>query len=159
MNGVIILLGARNDASGELSSIAAERCLLAADVYRRHSGFSVLPTGGFGNFNKTGKPHAYYTRRFLLELGVFANDILGPALSRSTFEDAVLSQPIVFRQGVKNLVVVTSDFHLERVELIFKRTFLGYNLSFFGSKTDLPQVELVALRQHEKEAIARLVRR
>ena len=159
MNGVVFLLGATNDALGNLSSVAAERCLEAAAVYRNHIGFSVLPTGGFGDFNRTSKPHAHYTRNFLLRLGVPAKDILEPVLSRFTLEDAILSQPIVSRHGVKDLIVVTSDFHRKRVELIFKKTFAGYSLRFYGSKTDLPEAELEVLRRHEQEAIARLVRR
>ena len=156
MNGIIILLGAPNDASGKLSSIAVERCLLAAEIRRGYAGFSILPTGGFGEFNKTSKPHAHYTRNFLRELGVPAEDILAPTLSRFTLEDATLSKPTVARQHVKDLIVVTSDFHRKRVELIFKKTFTGYNLSFYGSKTNLPQTELDVLLQHEKAAVARL---
>ena len=156
---MIILLGAPNDTLGNLSSIAAERCLLAAKVYKVHAGFRVLPTGGFGDFNQTDKPHAHYTRNFLLGLGVAAEDILEPTLSRFTLEDATLAKPIILRHHVTNLVVVTSDFHRKRAELIFRQTFTGYALSFYGSKTDLPEAELEVLRQHEKEAMARLVDR
>ncbi len=156
VNGIIIVLGAPNDASGNLSSIAVERCLEAAAVYRRQTGFRVLPTGGFGDFNPANKPHAHYTRSFLLALGVSAEDILEPALSRFTLEDATLSQPVVVQHSVKDLIVVTSDFHRKRVELIFRRTFAGYNLSFKGSKTNLPRTELSALLHHEEKAIARL---
>ena len=160
MNGIIILLGAPNDTLGNLSSIAVERCLLATDIRGGYAGFSILPTGGFGEFNKTSKPHAHYTRNFLRELGVPAEAILEPALSRFTLEDATLAEPIVAqhvaRHHVKDLIVVTSDFHRKRVELIFKKTFTGYNLSFYGSKTNLPQTELDVLLQHEKAAVARL---
>ena len=159
MNGVIVLLGAPNDVDGKLSSIAVERCLLAAEVYRRHLGLSILPTGGFGEFNWTDRPHAHYTRDFLRGLGVPAEGILEPALSRSTLEDAALTRPIVARHNVQNLMVVTSDFHRKRAELIFGRAFTGYTLSFYGSKTDLPQAELERLQQHEREALTRLVHR
>ena len=159
VNGIIIVLGAPNDALGNLSNIAVERCLEAAAVYRRHTGFIILPTGGFGNFNQTNKPHAHYTHNFLLGLGVPTEDILEPALSRFTREDATLSQPIVTGYNVTNLIVITSDFHLKRVELIFKKTFVGYTLSFRGSKTNLSRTELGVLLQHEEKAIAWLERR
>ncbi len=118
-----------------------------------------MPTGGFGNFNRANKPHAHYTRTFLLELGVAEKDLLEPALSRFTLEDATLSEPVVLRYSVKNLIVVTSDFHRNRAELIFGRIFTGYNVSVYGSKTVLPQAELELLKQHENEAVARLIRR
>ena len=115
MNGIIILLGAPNDDSGNLSSIATERCLEAMKLYKRHRKFGILPTGGFGeHFNRAANPHAHYTRNFLIEKGVPAEDVLEPALSRFTLKDASLSKPIVSRYSVENLIVVTSDFHLER---------------------------------------------
>ena len=157
MNGTVILLGAPNDDTGKLSSLAVERCREALKVYEHRVGFSILPTGGFGeHFNRTAKPHAYYTRNFLLENGVPTKDILEPALSSFTLEDAALSRPIVDRYGIKDLIVVTSDFHLRRVKLIFERTFKGYTLSFRGSKTNLQQDELSALVAHEEQATARL---
>jgi len=127
MKGIIILLGAPNDDSGNLSSVALERCQAAVHTYKLYKGFSILPTGGFGDhFNKTTEPHAHYTRNFLLGHGVTARDILESALSRFTHEDATLSKPIVSKYGVRNLIVITSDFHLERTRLIFERVFKGY---------------------------------
>ena len=156
MNGIIILLGAPNDNSGNLPSIAAERCLEAMRLYKRHWEFGILPTEGFGeHFNRAANPHAHYTRNFLIEKGVPAEDVLEPALSRFTLEDASLSKPIVSRYSVENLIVVTSDFHLERARLVFEQTFKGYDLSFRGSKTNLSLNELATLIKHEKQAIAR----
>ena len=156
-SGIILLLGAPNDDLGNLSNIALERCREAVRAYKLYTNFSILPTGGFGeHFNRTDKPHASYTRSFFLDNGVPASDILEPALSRFTLEDAMLSKPIVSRYDVENLVVVTSDFHLERAKMIFERIFEGYSLSFRDSKTHLPQDELNALKAHEDEATARL---
>ena len=141
LSGVIILLGAPNDDTGKLSSLATERCEQALLEYRAVCtvpGHAILPTGGFGeHFNRTDQPHAFYTRRYLLGRGVLEGDILAPVLSTNTQEDARLSKPVIVSCGVRNVVVVTSDFHLARAELIFGREFRGFQLRFSASKTVL----------------------
>lgn len=146
------MLGAPNDAAGNLSSIALERCRQALTEYRAAPGWAILPTGGFGDhFNRGPEPHAHLTRRWLLVRGV-----LEPVLSRFTLEDAALSRPVVERCGVRQLGVVTSDFHVARAELVFRRAFPGYQLTFSGSRTQLPRPELGRLPEHEQSALARL---
>jgi uncharacterized SAM-binding protein YcdF (DUF218 family) len=158
MKGIIIVLGAPNDEKGELSTIARERCERAIKEYRRHPGYKFLLTGGYGNhFNTTEKPHAYYAKHYLISRQIPEQDILPEFVeSSNTLEDARLSYPVVKRYGVKHVIVVTSDFHLDRAKYIFQQTFRDINLSFSGSHTDLPQQELVALRQHEQEALRKL---
>jgi uncharacterized SAM-binding protein YcdF (DUF218 family) len=158
MEGIILVLGAPNDETGELSTIARERCECAIKEYRCHSGYKFLLTGGYGDhFNTTESPHAYYTKRYLLSRQILEQDILPEFVeSSNTLEDARLSQPIVDRYGVKHVLVVTSDFHLDRAKYIFQQTFKNIHLFFSGSHTDLPQRELAALRQHEQKALRRL---
>ncbi len=155
--GVIILLGAPNDDSKQLSSLAVERCEQAVNEYWAEPGYAVLPTGGFGeHFNRTDRPHAFYTRRWLLGRGVPEGDILAPVLSADTREDARLSKPVVVSCGVRNVVVVTSDFHVARARLIFEAEFAGFQLRFSVSKTVLSRQELVGLLEHERNALARI---
>ena len=89
MNGMVIVLGNRNDAWGNLSSIAVERCEQAIRVYRQNPGVKIMPTGGSGaHFNVTGKPHAAYLRQYLVAHRVPEEDVIEPALSSTTIEDA-----------------------------------------------------------------------
>ena len=155
---MIILLGAPNDDAGNLSSVALERCRQTLAEYRAVPGWAILPTGGFGDhFNRSPEPHAHLTRRWLRARGVPAQDVLEPVLSRFTVEDATLSKPIIERCGVRQIKVVTSDFHLTRAGLVFKKTFPGHRLSFSGSTTRLPRRELGRLLEHERAALAQLL--
>jgi uncharacterized SAM-binding protein YcdF (DUF218 family) len=158
MKGIIIILGAPNDEKGELSTIARARCEHAIKEYKRHPGYKFLLTGGYGeHFNTTEKPHAYYTKHYLISRQIPEQDILFEFVeSSNTLEDARLSQPIVKRYGVKHVIVVTSDFHLDRTKYLFQQTVKDIQLSFSGSHTDLPQQELEALLLHEKEALRSL---
>jgi uncharacterized SAM-binding protein YcdF (DUF218 family) len=155
--GVIILLGAPNDKKGRLSPVAIERCERAILEYRKNPGYKILPTGGFGpHFNVTDKPHAHYSSRYLISKGVPADDILECVESSSTIEDAELSWPIIQKYGVERVIVVTSNFHIPRARIIFKKRFSEMPLMFAGSKTHLSKKELTKLKLKEKSALEQL---
>lgn len=151
MDGVILVLGSPNDEQGNLSSIAVERLTQAIKEYTSRPGFKILLTGGWGDhFNRAPKPHAEYAKGFLVQHGIPEADILEFALSSSTIEDATLSKSILERHGVKKVVMVSSEFHMERVKLIFSQALKGCNLEFVGSATNLPMEKMDALLAHER---------
>jgi uncharacterized SAM-binding protein YcdF (DUF218 family) len=157
MKGVIFLLGAPNDKKGRLSNIARERCEQAFLEYRKNPGYKILPTGGFGpHFNVTDKPHAFYSSRYLISMGVPEDDILECVESASTLEDAELAWPVIQKYGVERMIVVTSDFHIQRARIIFERRFSEMPILFAESKTHLSLKELDKLKLKEKRALARL---
>ena len=158
MNGIVIVLGNGNDTRGNLLSIAVERCEQAIRVYRQNPGVKILPTGGYGaHFNMTDKPHAFYLRQYLAAHGVPEEDVIEPALSSTTIEDARLTRLIVDKHGVKRVTLVTSDFHMRRARYLFERTFQGIELTFSACVTHLPQDELLARQRHEELALAKLI--
>jgi uncharacterized SAM-binding protein YcdF (DUF218 family) len=157
MDGIIIILGSPNDDQGNLSEMALRRLAQGFVEFRRHKGYKILCTGGFGeHFNRTDKPHALYAVRHLILEGVPESDILEIAESRNSVEDALLSEPIIAKHGVRSLIVVSSDFHMKRVKHIFKQVFKGYDLTFSGAKTSFPRVKYRALRDHEKRELRSL---
>ncbi|ULT24474.1 YdcF family protein [Sphingobacterium sp. E70] len=71
MNNIIIVLGAPNDARGNLSQIAQDRLNCAYNLYQANGSFRIVCTGGFGaHFNPTEKPHYFYAQKFLIEKGI-----------------------------------------------------------------------------------------
>ena len=64
--------------------------------------------------------------KYLKEKGLSAENFLESALSANTVEDAVLSKKIVLSHNLNAVVVITSDYHLERVKLIFDEI-LGFD--------------------------------
>lgn len=159
MAGLIVILGSPNDDQGKLSAMAQGRVALGCQWYqaRRAAGWKLLLTGGFGeHFNRTTHPHAYYLQQWLLAQGVPPQEILEFVLSHHTGEDARLARPLVERQGVRQLLVVTSDFHLARAEFIFRAVFPGYFLEFAGAPY-LPTcsaAEQERLLAHEAQRLA-----
>lgn len=153
----IVVLGNTNDENGILSPIASERCDRAAEEYRRHPDAKIITTGGWGNhFNLTNQPHAVYTRAYLEKLGIPADAFVESAESANTVEDATLCRPIVERHGFKRLILVTSDFHLDRARFLFTREFPDLPIEFVPAKTNLPAEDLRPLLEHERRALARL---
>lgn len=114
----------------------------------------MMVTGAFGlNFNTTSRPHAFYLEKYLRQHGIPAGDILPFVPSHNTVEDARLSRAVVPQYGCKEIVVVTSDFHLPRVRYLFQKMFAGYNLQFVGSKTVISAEELRVLQEHERKSL------
>lgn len=153
----IAVLGNTNDENGVISPIARERCDRAAEEYRQHPDAKIIPTGGWGNhFNLTNKPHATYTRAYLEMLGIPAAAFVEAAESANTIQDAKLCRPIVERHAFQRLIVVTSDFHLDRARFLFTREFPDLPIEFVPAKTNLSPEKLRPLIDHERRALARL---
>ena len=155
----IVLLGAPNDEHGNLSTMAKERCDQAYAESLRHPDALILPTGGFGaHFNVTDKPHAYYTRNYLVGKGVDPSRFLSGAESGNTIQDAALAVPILQKAGVTDILLVTSEFHVARASFLFGRALegTGISMSVSPSTTHVSPEEMDRLRAHETSSLARL---
>ena len=153
----IVVLGSPNDAAGNLSTIAIERCQQALAEYRRHPGAKLIPTGGWGqHFNTTALSHGHYLRKHLEAHGVRAEDFLECVESTNTIEDARLCRPVVTRHHINALLVVTSVFHAARARFLFEREFPELPVELSTAETHLPAAELYRLQEHETRALARL---
>lgn len=161
IKGIIIILGSPNSEAGELSSIAKERCERALAEYPKRPGWRLLLTGGYGaHFNITDQPHAAYLKRYLVSRGIPAQEILELVESANTLEDASISRPIVLKYGAPEIVVITSDYHIDRARYVFQREFAGtgVRLEFLASQTDEKACEfdLATQKIHEQQSLAKL---
>jgi uncharacterized SAM-binding protein YcdF (DUF218 family) len=158
---MIVVLGSPNSGDGELTSVGKERCELALVEYGRHPGWKLLLTGGYGaHFNTTDRPHAAYLKEYLLNRAVPRQAIVEFAESSNTLEDASLSKVIVLKYGAPEIVVVTSDYHLDRARAIFEREFADteVRIHFSASQTDEEACpfDFEAQKKHEQDAVAKL---
>jgi len=164
IRGMIVVLGSPNSGNGQLYSVAKERCELALAEYAKRSGWKFLLTGGYGtHFNTTDQPHAVYLKRYLVKRGVPSQAIVEFAESTNTLQDASLSKPIVLKYRVSEIVVVTSDYHIDRARYVFEREFAdtGVRVEFSVSQTQETACEfdLEAQKKHEWQALVRLKER
>ena len=161
LNGLLVVLGSPNSETGVLYSIAVARCRQAVVEYRKRPGWKVLLTGGFGpHFNTSDQPHAAYLKRHLLTQGIPETDFVEFAESINTLQDASLAKPIVVKYAVPEILIITSDYHLDRARFVFEREFAAtqVNLQFSSAQTDEAacELDLAALKAHERVALARL---
>lgn len=161
VTGLVVILGSPNDAAGRLSEMGLGRVELGHQTYRplRDAGWRILSTGGYGaHFNTTDRPHAYHAQQVLLAAGVPAADMLEFAESCNTVDDALKARPIVDKYAVDQLIVVSSDFHLDRVQFVFNAVFPDKQLRFLGAPylVSRPPDEQQRLLAHEARELANL---
>lgn len=149
---VLVVLGSPNSPDGELSAISKGRLDYCVQLYSK--GKLILCTGGWGKqFNTSTEAHAVYAKRYLAEKGVLECDFLDFALSENTVDDAIKIKKIVAKLDNHDLTIITSDFHLERTQLIFQVILKGFSFSCIGVSCKLEKDQLQRLVTHEKAAI------
>ena len=150
---VIVVLGSPNFPDGTLGPIALDRLLGCLGIFdpTKHK---ILCTGGFGaHFNTSPVAHANYLKDFLIQKGVPSTAFLPLALSSNTVEDAVMSKSILKEFEYKNLIILTSEYHLARVKFIFTEILNDFNLNFNAVAHHSIDDVLEPLIQHEKVAM------
>lgn len=158
MNHLILVLGAPNDEYGNLSQIALDRLACAYSLYINNKNACFLCTGGFGeHFNKSAQPHAYHAKRFLMSKGVRACDFLEYVPSSNTVEDFRKSKSVIERERPDTLLIVTSDFHVERTRILHDIIINYPSTLFISARSSLTEIELAPLIDHEKKAVQELI--
>lgn len=154
---ILVLLGETNKPNGELSPIARSRCDLAIQLAKSEQNIEIIPTGAFGtNFNPTDTPHGVYLTRYLIDNGIKRERILPYTNSSYTLEDAICARRIIARKNPESLIVVTSDFHLERVKFIFYRVFTGVDIEFHAATSPVSTEKMREMQCSEKKKLANL---
>jgi len=158
-SGCILILGAPNDINGNLSLIAKTRLKQGFKELSLNQGFKILLTGGFGkHFNETSNTHWSYAKAFLIkEFSIAGDSFLSESIeSSNSVEDIEKAEPIFQKYDFKKIIIVTSEFHLERVKYITEKA-LGFNGGklFYSCAEDaeLDESMLKGLREHEEEAL------
>lgn len=149
---VLIVLGSLNSPSGQLSAISTSRLNYCANIYQK--GNLILCTGGWGDhFNTSTHSHALFAKQYLLDRGLLEEVFLDFALSGHTVDDAVKIKPIISSLENIKLTIITSDYHLNRVKLIFNEILKDFSMDFVGVESGLSQEEFEAAVLHENKAI------
>ncbi|MBV7314466.1 YdcF family protein [Shewanella sp. NIFS-20-20] len=164
MSSLIVQLGAPNAPDGRLSAIAQSRCELSWHCWQQDCRQTLVCTGGFGeHFNQSPRPHGEWVKAALMAKGIPADQFLPCILSRFTFEDASLCVNALQTLSIDTLTIVTSDFHLPRVRLIFDALLLhrppplfhASQLVYMAAPTPLPPADISQLIAHEQAVMAR----
>ena len=159
---LIVVLGSPNADDGRLFDVAIGRCELALGVYRENPDQRVILTGGFGaHFNTTPFPHAELLERYLIDRGLPQQVIVGRVESANSIEDALLSKDLIASLNPGKITIVTSDYHQDRAEFIFKSVWgesVDLRFRYSSVDPDRSELDILALTAHEKRAVEKLKR-
>ena len=121
---IVLLGGGLNDkvpdltGSGAPSEAMMPRMVTAIRLHRQLN-VPILVTGGAVYAGRSAE--APVVRRFLLDLGVPAHQILVEDKSRDTMENARFSRAILQQHHFRQPLLVTSAFHMRRSQEAFRR--------------------------------------
>jgi len=101
-------------------SDGADRVLHASRLYRAGKAPVVLISGGGISWLGSDIPEAGSIQTLLEEWGVPGTSIIAEAASRNTYENAVLTKPVLAEHGVQQVLLVTSALHMPRALATFK---------------------------------------
>lgn len=135
----IIVLPNQMDINGNLNEECKARVQLASQYYFANQGVSFITSGGK---NKQGSSICIgnQLRKHAVLLGVKPDKIITDLNSLDTVGDALFTKMnIVRKTNWKNILVTTSDYHVERSKYIFEYIFGSpYNIKVVGCPTNDP---------------------
>ncbi len=154
---LLVVLGSTVGSDGVLSKIAVERLDAAFDLIPALADPRIVLTGGFGaHFNRTARAYSLYAQEYLVCKGLDPKKISALVPSLDTVEDATLTVRIVDFLNPGKLIVLTSDFHLERVRHIFGLVFSGRVIEYFSVPHVADDLSMRALMETEKRELSNL---
>ncbi|NOQ14801.1 MAG: YdcF family protein [Methyloprofundus sp.] len=128
---VIVLLGAGTQKltrgiEPTLFSYAriSETVRLYNDCAQNATDCHIIVSGG--DASKQGESEAEVYKRYLLDLGIVATDIIEESKSMNTWQNAQFTSDIIKTKSYDSIILVTSGLHLQRSEAYF---------SYFGINT------------------------
>lgn len=147
----IIILGGGIEANGELKIPPKER-LEELLKHKELAGVPVIISGrhGFSIDYKPPTTEAHAMRDYLKMRG-WPSKIYIEEESLDTIGNAYFSKQIIDRRGWRNILILTSDYHMERTQWIFRKIFNdGYKLEFLSA----PSIKFQEKQEKEKRALA-----
>jgi uncharacterized SAM-binding protein YcdF (DUF218 family) len=124
----------------ELWYDSRDRCRLAAALYRDGPPCLVLATGGPKASDPAGPAIAEVMKEYLVKQGVASEDVITEVTSRSTYENAANSAPLLKERGIERIAVVTDAIHLWRAERSFRAQ--GFDVVPCGADYRAVELEL-----------------
>lgn len=128
----IVVLGGTNNKNKVLDNYTKERCDRATDIISNLNSFDVkihLSGGMNEKFNKSNTNHSEICKNYILSKVNFKNFILHSE-NNSTVDEAI-NFGKYFKNISEEILIISNDWHIERVTYLFNKTFRFYNISNF----------------------------
>ena len=98
-----------------------DRLLYAAQLYQEGKAPLIILSGGRIPWFGTGKSEAADMAKILQIMGIPKEAIIEEPNSLNTYQNALYTKEILEKKGIKQVILITSAFHMPRSVLIFHR--------------------------------------
>lgn len=121
------------------SMLIKERVAKAVELYNNKRIQKVIfmgGTNGVSNQNNSIIPEADKMKELAIEAGIDKNDIILDNTSNNTFENINNAMILLKNEidTIKNITVITSEFHLKRCYAILKKNYPNINITLVAAK-------------------------
>lgn len=121
------------------SMLIKERVAKAVELYNNKRIQKVIfmgGTNGVSNQNNSIIPEADKMKELAIEAGIDKNDIILDNTSNNTFENIDNAMILLKNEidTIKNITVITSEFHLKRCYAILKKNYPKINITLVAAK-------------------------
>ena len=132
----ILVLGGTNNTKGELSLFTKKRCEKAMLLLnKKQQNYKIHFSGGFNKkFNKTDISHANICKSYFLKLNnvIHENELLLHEENNNTVDEAIYFGNYFKTNNYKEIIIITNDWHYNRVKYLFNKVFNTYNITSYN---------------------------
>jgi len=140
------------DANGELNNETLARIELGVELFRRKE-YDFIITSGIDSLDDSHqKIGEVVADKIIEQYSIEKNKVLVDVFSRDTVGDAFfLRRNVVLPRGISSITVITTEYHVERADIIFKNFFSpSICVTTIGTQLELDNLE--ELLAHEKNS-------
>lgn len=124
-DAIVVLGGATRTPSPPRPSVdlseAGDRVIYAAQLYRQKKAPIIVLSGGRVEWSGSGNAEAEDMATILTSIGIPRSALILEPNSLNTYENAKFVKPILERENLKKVLLITSATHMPRSLLIFQR--------------------------------------
>lgn len=154
---LILVVGKDSDAEGYIGNQTKISVRKAVELFKAGKAGTILMSGGW-SFHLKEKPantEADGMKQYAVSLGVPPDVILKEEQSMDTTGNAFYSMDIVAGlPHIKNIILVTVDYHMPRVRFIFEEAFGGtYHMTYIEADSGYTEEQLRRKRESESKTL------
>lgn len=148
----LIVLSHQMDRNGELDNETLVRIELAIELFKRKGYDYLITTGRNYKGDSDLKIGEVVADKIRGQYSIEKNKVLVDVFSRDTVGDAFfLRKNIVYPHGINSITVVTTNYHVQRADMIFKKFFSPRtSVTTIGAKLALDNLEELLI--HERKS-------
>lgn len=154
---VIIVLGSGINKNGTLPVIAKKRVQKAIELYGAGVSAKILMSGKWGAHVgfKPVTTEAEAMKKYAVSLGINPSKIMCEEQSRDTATNLFFARKLFIEPNKwRNIMIVTSDYHMKRVKYLAKKVFgTDFKVCFEESKSGISKRKLKQKIRKERKSM------